>query len=101
MIVLPQTCALGMMICTLPMLASSVKFRLIDLTVPIWSLIWTKSPSLMGRKMIIITPAATFDRVPCSARPMARPAAPMTATIEVVWMPNVLSTTTTASARIA
>lgn len=73
-------------------LASSVKFRLMFLTVPISPATSTKSPFLIGRKKMIITPAATLDRVPCRARPMARPAAPMTATTLVVCTPKVFST---------
>ncbi len=63
-----------------------------SLTVPIMPLMITKSPTLIGRKKISITPAATFDSVPCSARPMARPAAPMIATTLVVRTPNEFNT---------
>ena len=65
-----------------------MKFKLMDFTVPETESTSTKSPSLKGRNMIIITPAATFDSVPRSARP----AAPTTATMEVVWIPKVFST---------
>ena len=39
----------------------------------------TNWPTRKGRRISSITPAATFDNVPCIARPMARPAAPITA----------------------
>ena len=38
----------------------------------------------------ISTPAAKFDSEPCNASPIARPAAPITAISEVVWMPSVV-----------
>ncbi|MNV78795.1 hypothetical protein D3C71_1723110 [compost metagenome] len=38
--------------------------------------------------MISRKPAAKFERDPCSARPMARPAAPMMATKEAVCTPT-------------
>ena len=64
----------------------------------------TRSLTLYGRSTISITPAAKFDSEPCSARPIARPAAPSTATTAVVLTPTVSSaaiTTTTNSAAYA
>ena len=56
---------------------------------------------ILQRSATSSTPAARFDSEPCSASPMARPAAPMIAASEVVWMPNRPRMKTTASARIA
>jgi uncharacterized protein YyaL (SSP411 family) len=42
-----------------------------------------KSPILKGLKIIIKTPPAKFARLPCKARPMANPAAPIMAANEV------------------
>ena len=36
---------------------------------------------------MINTPAAKFESDPCNAKPTAKPAAPSTATNEVVWNP--------------
>ena len=59
-----------------------------SLIVPEISVVSTQSPLLKGLNNKSITPAATFDSVPCKARPIAKPAAPKTAIIEVVWTPN-------------
>ena len=48
----------------------------------------TQSPVVKGLNNNNITPAATLDKVPCNAKPIAKPAAPRTAIIEVVWTPN-------------
>ena len=48
----------------------------------------TVSPTLKGRKIIKITPAAKLESEPCNAKPIAKPAAPITATIEAVWTHN-------------
>ena len=48
----------------------------------------TKSPALKGRNEISKTPEAKLDNEPCNAKPMAKPAAPMTATREVVLKPK-------------
>ncbi len=72
----------------------------ISATVPLEPPATTKSPFLKGRKISSITPAAKFESVPCRARPMARPAAPSTATSEVVSIPNRLSTAITTTARV-
>ena len=48
----------------------------------------TQSPVVKGLNNNNITPAATLDNVPCNARPIAKPAAPKTAMIEVVCTPN-------------
>ena len=48
----------------------------------------TQSPVVNGLNNNNITPAATFDNVPCKAKPIAKPAAPRTAIIEVVCTPN-------------
>ena len=77
-----------MMICTLSGVASSVVNSNSDLTVPAWPATSTYWPTLKGRKISSITPAATFDSVPCKARPIARPAAPKTAIRLVVSTPN-------------
>ena len=44
----------------------------------------TKSPTLIGRNTMIITPAAKLDNVPCNAKPTAKPAAPKIATTDAV-----------------
>ncbi|MDT4890170.1 hypothetical protein FQZ97_1269740 [compost metagenome] len=46
---------------------------------------------------MISTPPAKFARLPCSARPMARPAAPITAIKEVVSTPTIEATLTSNS----
>ena len=53
-----------------------------------------------GRKIISITPEATWLKVPCRARPMARPAAPRAARIEAVWTPSWASAATVTKIRI-
>ena len=55
------------------------------------------SPALNGRNRRISTPPAKFARLPWSARPMARPAAPMAAMKEVVSMPIIEATLTSSS----
>ena len=57
-------------------------------TVPDWPATSTKSPTLKGRKVRSMTPAAKFENVPWKARAMARPAAPSTATNEAVFTPR-------------
>ena len=47
------------------------------------------------------TPEAKFASDPCSARPTARPAAPIRAMNEVVWIPSWASAARTTNARIA
>jgi len=54
----------------------------------------TRSPTLNGRKISSITPAEKLDNVPWRARPIARPAAPSTATAEAVGMPKMPRTAT-------
>ncbi len=56
---------------------------------------------MKGRKRSSITPAATFESVPCSARPTARPAAPKTAMRLAVWTPSSLRTASTVTVRMA
>jgi hypothetical protein len=46
-------------------------------TTPSTPATFTWSPTLKGRKMSSMTPDAKLVSVPCSARPMARPAAAM------------------------
>jgi len=48
-----------------------------------------------------MAPAATFDSVPCMARPIARPAAPSTASKLAVCTPNCPSTVMRETATIA
>ena len=60
----------------------------ISLTVPETFAASIQFPTLNGLKNKSITPAATFDNVPCKASPIANPAAPKTAIIEVVFTPN-------------
>jgi hypothetical protein len=50
--------------------------------------------------MIIRNPAAKFASEPCRASPMARPAAPITATKDVVCTPSCPRAARTANARI-
>ena len=72
--------------------------RAISSTVPASPAPMMKSPTLKGRKMISMMPAAKFDSEPCKAKPTARPAAPMMAIKDVVWIPiwpRAASTTTT------
>jgi len=54
-----------------------------------------KSPTLKGRNSTSSTPDAKLDRDPCSARPTARPAAPTTATKEVVLTPSLSTAAST------
>src|SRR5690606_20556648 len=61
----------------------------------------TASPRRNGRSMSTMMPAATLARVPCSARPIARPAAPSSATMLVVCTPKRLSTATSVNAKIS
>ena len=60
------------------------------------------SPAWKGRSTISITPEAMFDSESFSARPIARPAAPTTASSEVVGTPAkssaAMNTTTSAIA---
>ncbi|OHE82409.1 MAG: hypothetical protein A2X76_09575 [Lysobacterales bacterium GWF1_69_6] len=56
--------------------------------------ICTASPARNGRSTISITPEAMFDSESFSARPMARPAAPSTASSEVVGTPSASSAAT-------
>ena len=62
----------------------------------------TLSPARNGRSRISITPEAMLDRESFSARPMPRPAAPTTASSEVVGTPATsratMNTTTSAIA---
>ena len=43
---------------------------------------------MAGRNVTSSTPEAKFDKDPCSARPIASPAAPIAATNEAVGMPS-------------
>ena len=65
-----------------------VEKRPISLTVPEIPLVSIQFPTLKGPKNKSITPAATFDNVPCKASPTAKPAAPKTAIIDVVLTQN-------------
>ena len=47
-----------------------------------------KSPTLIWRNRISITPEARFESDPCKANPIAKPAAPSTATKDAVCMPT-------------
>jgi hypothetical protein len=53
---------------------------------------WPVNESKNRKRISSTTPAATLDRVPCSARPTASEAAPRTAMIEVVCTPSRCST---------
>ena len=66
----------------------------IDCTVPATVPAVMYSPTRKGRWMRIITPAATFDSVPCSARPTASARPPSAAMMLVVCTPNWVSTVT-------
>jgi hypothetical protein len=90
-----------MMMRTLSGVLSTVEKRPISATDPETPDASTKSPRRKGRKIRSITPDAMFERVPCIARPMASPAAPTTAIIEVVSIPKSSRTaiTTTVIAR--
>ena len=57
-------------------------------TTPTLSTIFTLSPSSKGRKKSSITPLAKFERLPCMARPTARPAEARMATRLVVCRPT-------------
>ncbi|MNL30112.1 hypothetical protein D3C87_1518280 [compost metagenome] len=63
-------------------------------TVPATPWASIQSPMRNGRNSKISTPPAKFARLPCNARPMARPAAPMAATNEVVSTPIIDATLT-------
>ena len=47
-----------------------------------------KSPDLNGLNTINNTPEAKFDKEPCNAKPIAKPAAPTIATSDVVLKPK-------------
>ena len=66
-------------------------------TVPMVAPTSTFSPTRNGRSTSSMMPAAMLDSVPCSARPMARPAAPSAAMMDVVFTPNCASTVTMTS----
>ena len=65
-----------------------VENKPISFTVPEIPFVSIQSPVSNGLKIRSITPAATLDKVPWSASPIANPAAPRTAIIEVVSIPN-------------
>lgn len=77
-----------------PLRSTVWKIR-IESTVPATPCASIQSPTLNGRNSRISTPPAKLARLPCRARPMARPAAPMAATKLVVWMPIMEATLTT------
>ena len=52
----------------------------------------TSSPTLNGCNTKIITPEAKLLRLPCSAKPTAKPIAAITPTKEVVSMPTIPAT---------
>ena len=54
----------------------------------------------IGRSQISMIPAAILASVPCSARAMARPAAPRTVRIEVLDTPSRLSAVTMAKMKM-
>ena len=56
------------------------------------------SPTFTGRKQMSITPEAKFESEPWRARPIARPAAPRTATKEAVAIPILPSAAITTKA---
>ena len=58
----------------------------ISLTVPSTPCAEIKSPTLNGLNKRIRTPPAKLDKEPWSAKPMARPAAPITATNDAVYV---------------
>ena len=96
----PQTPPFGTMICTLSSVTSSVQNSDNSLTVPTLLPTCTLWPTLKGRKISSMMPAARLESVPCKASPTARLAAPMTATRLVVWMPNCDSTASRVTVRI-
>ena len=87
-IVPPNTALFGMMIIRLSGVMRRVVKSSISSTFPTWPAVFTTSPTLKGRNIRSITPDARFERLPWNARPIARPAAPMTAAKLVVSMPN-------------
>ncbi|MNY34569.1 hypothetical protein D3C86_1689190 [compost metagenome] len=99
MIELPQSLPLGTRRQTPSKVVSSVMNSPVSRTVPAtpWaSMYW---PTRNGRSSTSMIPAAIFWSVPCSARPMARPAAPSMAMMLAVCTPNCDSTSTTVSTR--
>jgi len=91
----PQTLPFGMMTCVLLSVTISVQNSDSPCTTPPLPPTLTEWPMRNGRKISSITPAARLVSVPCRARPIAREAAPRTATRLVVWMPNCDSTAST------
>ena len=83
-----QILLLGTEINTLSNVSIVVVNKPISLTVPEISEASIQLPTLNGLRNRSITPAATLDKVPCNAKPIANPAAPNTAIIEVVFTPN-------------
>ena len=82
---------LGIMIALLSGVFMTVLNILIASTVPVAPPASTKCPHSKGRKIISMIPAAKFDSEPCNANPIARPAAPIMATNDVVSTPSVLN----------
>ena len=79
-----QMAEFGTLINTLSKVSIIVVNKPISRTDPDMPAASIQSPILNGRKNTSIRPAATLDKVPCNAKPIAKPAAPSTAMIEVV-----------------
>ena len=87
MIVPPITAEFGRMMRLLSGVVRIVEKTCTSSTEPATPPTSTNSPALKGRKRISMTPDAKLDSEPCSAKPIARPAAPTIAMNEPVWMP--------------
>lgn len=73
----------------------------ISLTVPVIPCASMVSPTLKGLNNMMSMPPAKLDNEPCSESPMAKPAAPNTATKEELSMPSLEITVTKSSTRSA
>ncbi|NIP78198.1 MAG: hypothetical protein GWM90_02935 [Gemmatimonadetes bacterium] len=88
----PKMAPLGTTIRRLSGVSNWVVNRSISTTFPVTPATETTSPTLKGRKISSIAPAEKLPRVPCSARPMAKPAAARIAAKLATEIPNTLST---------
>ena len=84
----------GMIITLLSGVVSIVFSIWISLTTPVLPPSSMKSPTLNGLKIIIRMPPAKLARLPCSANPTAKEAAPRIATKEAASTPTIPRTTT-------
>ena len=95
-----DTAAFGTTMATLSSELSVVVKMLIASTTAVTPAASMRSPFRNGRKTRSMTPAAKLAKVPCRAKPTARPAAARTAMMDAVWMPIIPKAATTTNATI-